>query len=590
MPFLRKIVSSFLSISLVVLTLGSVFALSGHPQKTPKQAPPATKTPSTTGPKLVLLIVIDQFRQDYFSRFSDLYGEGGFRRLLKNGAFFANANYLHACTYTACGHAVVMTGSIPALTGIISNQWYERETNQVVTSVQDTRFMGVPNGRGGAPSRLLVTTLGDQLRLANNRQSQVIGVSLKDRSAMLPAGKSANAAYWFDTNEGKMQTSTYYMDHFPAWAEAFNARKIPDSYFGKTWDRLLPEAAYARSDRDDAPYEKKLAGDSNKFPHVVTGGGTRPNPKFYDDFTRTPWGNDLLLEFTQTLLENENLGQDDYTDVLTVSFSSFDIVGHAFGPYSQEMQDMAVRTDQTVAKLLDLVDKRVGLANTLVILTGDHGAAPIPEYSQEKHLGGRRILSETVGNAVNRALTEKFGEGNWISDGGSESIYLNLETIRNKKLDRSEVEKTVGEAALTVPGVATYFTRTQLLNGPLPPTEIAKRVAAAFNPLRSGDVYLVPEPYAFFEEGANLATTHGTPYSYDTHVPIVMMGRGIRPGRYFSPSSPSDIAPTLAALLNVENPNGNVGRVLVEALDGDVPVKPPTSKPKVTKGQGTRDE
>ncbi|MBX7218604.1 MAG: alkaline phosphatase family protein [Blastocatellia bacterium] len=554
-------------------------------RRVPPTASTALKVTGPAKPKLILTIVVDQFRNDYLSRFGDLYSENGFQRLVKNGAYFTNAHYLHACTYTACGHAVILSGSVPAMTGIIGNQWFERESGLPVTSVTDARFMGLPSGRGGAPTRLLVTTLGDQMRMNSNYRSKVIGISLKDRSAMLPVGKSANAAYWFDTAGGNMQTSAYYMDSLPPWVTAFNARKYADSYFGKTWERLLPEAVYNRSDRDDAPYEGKFAGDSNKFPHVITGGGTQPGPKYYDDFTKTPWANDLQVDFAEAAIENEQLGQDDDTDLLSVSFSAFDILGHAFGPFSQEMEDMALRTDLAVARLLDVVDKKVGLANTLVVFTADHGAAPVPEYAQEKKMGGRRIKELDVMDAVTKALNAAYGQGTWISDVQNGSVYLNLETIQAKKLDRSTVERLAGETALKVPGVATYFTRTQMLNGPLPPTEIARRVAAAFHPHRSGDVYLVPEPYSFFEEPqVRLSTTHGTPYSYDTHVPVILMGRGLKPGQYQTASSPADIAPTLATLLNVEAPSGTVGRVLNEALE----TEPLPAKALAPKAKGRR--
>jgi predicted AlkP superfamily pyrophosphatase or phosphodiesterase len=547
-----------------LLFLAVAFTLNAAPSLAQKRSAP--KSPASPKIRLVLGITIDQFREDYLDRFGDLYGEGGFKRLIKGGALFANAHYLHACTYTAPGHGVILTGSVAAQTGIIGNSWYDRESGRNIESITDPKYVGVPSGKGSAPTRLLVTTLGDQMKMATGGQSRVIGVSLKDRSAILPAGRNADAAYWFDSKSGAMQTSTYYMEKLPAWVEAFNARKIPDGWFGKSWEKILPEAAYARSDRDDAPYEGRFAGGGQTFPHII-GVGAKPDVRFYEDFTKTPWSNDMLVDFAAAALENERLGADDAPDVLSVSFSANDILGHAFGPFSQEMEDMTVRTDRSIARLLDIVDKRVGLANTLVFLTADHGVAPIPEYSQTRRLGGRRISEKAILDAVYKALVKEYGEGEWIVGASADSLYLNLETIQAKKLDRDDVECTAGEAALTVPGVATYFTRTQLLNGPLPPTDIARRVVMAFNPQRSGDVYLVPEPFAFFSEGISAGTTHGTPYPYDTHVPVLLMGRGVRPGKYLSEASPSDIAPTLAALLGVAAPSGTVGKILREAVE-----------------------
>ncbi len=526
---------------------------------------PAAKTSAKKGYKLVLGITIDQFRGDYLERFADLYGKGGFRRLTTEGAFYASAHYRHACTYTAPGHGVILTGSAPALNGIIGNGWYDRETGKNVESITDDRYQAVPTGRPAAPTRLLVTTVGDELKSATGGRAKVIGVSLKDRSAILPAGKSADAAYWFDGKTGAMQTSTYYMKELPAWATAFNAMKPADKWFGKKWEKSLPEAAYARCDVDDAPYEGKFAGGGHAFPHTV-GVGTAPDAVFYNDFTKTPWSNDMLVDFAEAALVNEQLGADDVPDILSVSFSANDILGHYFGPYSHEVLEMTVKTDRSIARLLDIVDKRVGLENTLVFLTADHGAAPIPEYSQTHKLGGRRVSPDAVKEAVFKALVAKFGEGEWFAGMSGDSIYLNLNTIKAKNLDRHDVECVAGEAALTVPGVANYFTRSQLLNGPLPQTELARRVQLAFHPLRSGDVYLVPEPYSFFTEGS-LPTTHGTPYEYDTHVPVLVMGRGLKPGRYLVEASPSDIAPTLSALLGISPPSGNIGRVLTEAVE-----------------------
>ncbi len=531
---------------------------------------------SAGSPKLILLIVVDQFRPDYLTRFGDLFGAGGFRRLLNQGAYFTSSHYLHACTYTACGHSVLLSGSIPAITGIIGNEWVDRESGFKVTSVSDADYVGVPEGRGASPRKMMSTTLGDQLRLQNNFRSRAIGISLKDRSAILPAGKSANAAYWFDTAKGQMQTSSYYLPQLPDWVKTFNDQKIPTSYFGKTWDRVLPESEYARSDQDNAPYETGLSGVKT-FPHVVNGGGTQAGPKFYDDFTRTPWANDYLVDFAELAIENEKLGQDEYTDVLSVSFSANDIMGHAFGPYSQEMQDMVIRTDRTLERFFQIIDQRVGLTNTLVVFSADHGVAPVPEYAQAKKLGGGRVSKKALYEIISQTLNGKYGEAPWIAGSSNESIYLNQEVIKSKGLNRSEVERVAGEAAMNIQGVATYFTRTQLINGPQPASDLSQRVAAAFNPQRSGDVYLIAQPYFFFEEDYFLATTHGSPYSYDTHVPVILMGKELRPGQYPAPSSPADIAPTLAAILGIEPPSGSVGRVLTEALE---PAVAPTKKKK----------
>lgn len=537
----------------------------GHPQQTAC----AVSTPPTPrhNYRLVVGIIIDQLRSDYLERFADLFGEKGFQRLRVNGAYFANAHYLHACTYTAPGHAVVTTGSTAAVTGIIGNKWYDREAGKVIESITDDTTTGVPEGKGASPHRLLVSTLGDELKAATGGQAKVIGISLKNRAAILPAGRAADAAYWFDSKRGQMQTSTYYMTALPDWVTAFNARRLPDRWFGKAWEKTLPEDTYTRCDADDVSYEGRFTGGGTAFPHLV-GRGDKPNARFYNEFTMTPWANDFLVEFAAAAIEHEKLGADTVPDLLTISFSANDLVGHAFGPNSHEVLDMTVQTDQALARLLDLLDRQVGLDKTLLFLTSDHGVAPVPEYAARQRLNSRRIPFEQVAVAIKRALDAKFGESQWFAGFSAESVYFDLSTLTGKKLHRADVEQVAAEAALTVPGVAAALTRTQMLSGALPRTPIAQRVQMAFHPQRSGDVFLVPEPFCFFsDEEYTAATTHGTPYAYDTHVPVLLMGAGIRPGVYSSPASPSDIAPTLAFLLGVAAPNGAVGQILNEAVD-----------------------
>jgi predicted AlkP superfamily pyrophosphatase or phosphodiesterase len=314
------------------------------------------------------------------------------------------------------------------------------------------------------------------------------------------------------------------------------------------------------------PDEGHFAGGGTAFPHQV-GRGDKPNARFYDDFTMTPWANDFLVEFATAAIENERLGADDIPDVLTISFSANDLVGHAFGPNSHEVLDITVRTDQTLARLLDVIDEKVGLDRTLVFLTADHGVSPVPEYAQQQRLHSYRIPFEQVAVAMKRALEAKFGAGQWFAGFSADSVYFDLATLAEKKLERAEVERVAAEAALTVEGMAAAFTRTQILSGNLPRTPLAERVQMAFHPQRSGDVFLLPEPFCFFStEEYTTATTHGTPYAYDTHVPVILMGRGIRPGTYRTEASPADIAPTLAVLLGIAPPNGSIGRCLHEAL------------------------
>jgi predicted AlkP superfamily pyrophosphatase or phosphodiesterase len=540
-------------------------------------------------PKLVLLIAVDQFRYDYLERFGDLFGPNGFRRLQRDGASWTQSNYDHMPTYTAPGHGTMMTGAYPAESGIIGNEWLDRASGKRVTSVSDESVKllgGLPNDPASSPSRLMASTVGDELRLATNDRAKVIGISVKDRSAILPAGRHANAAYWFSWTSGTMVSSTYYFNQLPAWVTAFNAAKPAKQYFGAKWERLLPESEYVKRVGADNPSWENVtaAGDTNSFPHTITGGAkTFEDRNFYTALDYSPFTNDILLSFAQQAIVNEQLGQDDDTDVLTLSFSANDYVGHRFGPYSQEVMDVTLRTDRTIATLLDFVDARVGLANTLIALTADHGVSPIPEHAAAMGLGGARVPFASVMGKIQAAISARYNpQGKSpdptadyllrFSEAGTSrewfinnNIYFTYDALRRDGVNIEEISQVVVAAALTVPGIARCFSRSQLLRGATSVTDpIERRALHGFYPARSGDVVMVAEPYKYIAE--TITATHGSPYSYDTHVPTIIMGAGVTPGRYLEPASPADIAPTLSALLRITAPSNSTGRVLIEAL------------------------
>jgi predicted AlkP superfamily pyrophosphatase or phosphodiesterase len=530
-------------------------------------------------PRLVLLIVVDQFRYDYLERFNSLFVAGGLRRLMRDGANWTDTNYDHMPTYTAPGHATMMTGAWPAETGIIANEWPDLEKGRNITSVEDQQarlLNGEPNEVASSPRRLMVSTLGDELRLATNDRSKVIGISIKDRSAILPAGRHANVSYWFSQASGRMVTSNYYFNQMPQWVTAFNDTKPADKYFGARWERLLPEAEYTRYAGEDAPSWENIGnvpGDTNKFPHVVTGGADRPGKEFYGALDYTPFSNDMLLSFAEQAITNERLGEDAETDILTLSFSANDYVGHRYGPYSQEMMDITLRVDRKIEELLNFVDQRVGLRNTLVVFTADHGVAPSPEESAAKGLPGARIGGPDVLRAMRNGVSARYNPkgqqpdptADYIQAFFNGNVYFNRVALKRDGIDQEELERICGEAAMTVPGINRYFTRTQLLRRAIPPDDvIARRVLHGFYPLRSGDVILLYEPFKYLD--VNIPVTHGSPYSYDTHVPMIFMGANFRPGRYLEAAMPSDIAPTLAAVLRVQKPSNSMGRVLTECL------------------------
>lgn len=533
-------------------------------------------------PRLVLLIVVDQFRYDYLERFGDLFVANGLKRLLREGASWSQSNYDHMPTYTAPGHGTMMTGAFPAETGIVGNEWPDRLTGKKVSSVSDTTVKllgGKPGETGASPRRLMSSTVGDELRLVTNDRSKVIGMSIKDRSAILPAGHHANAAYWFSMNSGTVVSSTYYFEQLPTWVTKFNNTHRADDYFGKTWNRLLPdESEYIKRAGPDSPKWEVVtaAGDTNAFPHTITGGSTKPDYNFYMAFDHSPFNNELLLSFAQEAIVNEQLGQDDDTDVLTVSFSANDYVGHRYGPYSQEVMDLTLRTDRQIATLLDFVQAKVGLANTLIAFTADHGVAPIPEHAGELGLGGARIPGPAFLATIREAIKARYNTGadyiykfddNGVARDGfmNGNIYFNYAALERDKVNAEELAHVVGAAALKVPGVARYFTRAQMLRGATSITDpIERRALHGFYASRSGDVMLIADPFEYL--GDTIRATHGSPYSYDTHVPTIIMGAGVTPGLYLEPASPADIAPTLCALLRITPPTNVTGRVLIEAL------------------------
>ncbi len=543
-----------LSLSLLLSLLLVAAPLSAQPKKT--VAPKI---------KLVLGIVIDQFRYDYLSRFEDQFGTGGFKRFLTNGAVFSNAHYPYTPTVTACGHAVFMSGSAPNENGIIANEWWDREAGKRITSVVDanTKLLGGKEAAGASPHRLLSSTIGDQLKLITNGQAKVIGISLKDRAAILPAGKRPNGAYWYDDTTGKIVSSTYYFNDLPNWVKQFNQDNCADKYFGRKWEKLLPEAAYARSLPDDSSFEKWSYGKT--FPHLITGGEDKPGSKFFKQFEATPFANEMLIKLAQAAIENEQLGADDVPDVLSVSFSANDILGHYLGPNSPEVQDMTIRTDRMLAEFLAYVDKKIGLQNTLIAFTADHGVAPVPEHAQTLGLGGRIEVKE-VAETISNALNKQFGEEKWVSSITYGNVYFDYAALARRQASRAAVENTTCAALKQLKGIAECFTRTDILSGQLPRTRVANSVALGFHAERNGDLVAIPKPFWMFGEATPLATTHGTPYSYDTHVPVIFYGAGVKAGIFTTASSPLDIAPTLAALLKIEPPSNSVGQILSEAI------------------------
>jgi predicted AlkP superfamily pyrophosphatase or phosphodiesterase len=494
-------------------------------------------------PKLVLAVVADQFRYDYLLRFRADY-HSGIARLLAGGAVFADARYIHYPTVTAVGHSTFLSGATPSVSGIINNEWFDRDSDQPVTSVTDKATLllgGAPEAKGSSPRRLLVSTLGDELKMAG-RPVKVIGVSIKDRSAILPAGHMADAAYWFDDKSQHFVTSDYYMKALPVWVAKINTDGPAHKYEDATWTSL------------DATSGEK------PFCSMKAGAGLKP----CGAIENTPFGNQLVEEFAEKVIEQEQLGSHNGTDILAVSFSSNDYVGHELGPDSPEVRDISRRTDLLLGKLLDFVNARLGQSNTLVVFTADHGVAPVPKVNNDRKMPGGWLSASEYSAKISSQLAQKFGTGEWLLYNSYGQLYLNYATAAKNNAEPEAVRRVAAEIACGLPHIARVFTRDDLLHPGAAVDSVGRAVQLGFYGPRSADLILVPEPYYMFFSAPG--TTHATPYSYDNHVPLIFFGPGIRAGVHYEAVTINDVAPTLAAILGVETPSGASGKILSEIL------------------------
>ena len=514
-------------------------------------------------PKLVVGITIDQMRWDYLYRFYDRYSaNGGFKRMLNQGFSCENTFIPYAPTVTAPGHTTIYTGSVPAIHGIAGNFWWEEAQQREVYCTEDktVKTVGSNTTLGlQSPRNMLVTTICDELKLATNFQSKVIGVAIKDRGGILPAGHSANAAYWYDSQVGDWITSTYYMNELPQWVKDLNARKLVDKYYEQGWHTLYPINTYTQSAADEKPYESKGLGTG--FPYDLK----KFIGKSYSAVLSTPHGNTMTLEMAKAAIDGEKLGADAITDFLALSFSSTDYIGHGYGPNSIEQEDDFLRLDKELGDLLDFLDSKIGKGQFTVFLSADHGVAHIIGFMKENKIPAGGFVEATAVTQLNTQLKDKFGHANLVLNITNYQVVLNNNLINaERKLKRDEIVAAVVSFLSTQEAVLKAFDLQQLGTTPLP-GKIRTMIENGYFPQRAGDVQFILKPN-YMETYGPTGTTHGLWNPYDAHIPLLWYGWGIKAGKTNRETYMTDIAPTVAALLRIQMPGGSVGTVISEVL------------------------
>ena len=524
-----------------------------------------TNTNTTGKPALVVGIVVDQMRYDYLFRFKEKFAAGGFARLIQNGFLCKNVNFAYVPTHTAPGHASIFTGTTPSVHGIIGNDWFDRNTRREMYCVGDNTVnpVGTTSISGKmSPKNLYSTTFADELRLSTNFRSKSFGLSLKDRGAILPVGHTANAAYWHDPYLNNWVSSTYYMQDLPQWVIAFNERKISDSLLSKPWNTLLPIKTYTESGPDNNSYEGLYRGEKAPvFPHDL--------PALRKDeselIRKTPFGNTYTRMFAEALINGEKLGKGSECDVLTVSFSSPDYIGHMYGTNAIELEDTYIRLDREIELFLTFLDKTIGKDKYILFLTADHGAAHNPAYLRDNKIPADFINSYGISDSIRAFINRNYNDTSMLLDVSSGAVYFNLDYLAGKKLDISAIEKRCAQYISGLTGVAAVLTSEELKNVQSQKSYLSF-YQNGYYPGRSADILIQYRP-GWLSWYNKTGTTHGAAYSYDTHVPLIFYGPGIKAGSTVSPVNISDIAPTISTLLNIEYPNGCTGHPIQPMLD-----------------------
>ena len=518
----------------------------------------------TSKPKLVVGVVVDQMRFDYLNRFKKKYSANGFLRLIKQGYSCNNHHFNFIPTYTAPGHASIFTGTTPSVHGIIGNSWYDKASNSTVYCTTDKAY--IPVGAAAkygqaSPRNMKVTTLADQNRLFTQMNGKTIGVSIKDRGAVFPSGHTANGAYWFEgLNEGKWMTSTYYMDALPQWVKDFNTPSNIASYL-KPWNTLYDISLYEESGSDLSDYEQGFNGKStSEFPYDLK--ALMELNEGYDIIKSTPFGNTMITDFALSAIEAESLGVDDYTDFLTVSYSSTDYIGHNFGINSVELQDTYLRLDLEVERLLNYLDAKVGAGNYTLFLTSDHGAVDVPSFLTDVHIPSGYVPKNSFASLYTN-LKKKYGVSDLIMKISNDQVFLNQERITALKVNLEDVQKFVVNEIISYPHIKKAYTATTMQTRYFK-EGVEKMLQNGYHQKLSGDVLFTLESGVISYDSKG--TTHGSGYNYDTHVPLLFYGNGIQPGKTYKRTNVTDIAPTISALLGIALPSGATGTVIEEVI------------------------
>ncbi|MCB0399055.1 MAG: alkaline phosphatase family protein [Winogradskyella sp.] len=539
----------------------SLFFSCAAQEKTKESLVQSTQKETSTRPKLVVGIVVDQMRYDYLTRFESKFGKGGFMRMINEGFNCKNNHFNYVPTYTGPGHASVFTGTTPKYHGIISNNWYDKEIKQSVYCAQDDNVesVGTETTAGKmSPNRMLTTSVADENRLFTQMRGKTIGIAIKDRGAILPAGHTANAAYWFHgKNEGVWITSTFYRNDLPKWVKDFNSSDAVESYL-KVWDTYQPIETYVESGSDLNNYEKGFKGkETATFPYDLA--ALKDENDGFDVLKATAYGNSLTVDFAVAAIEGEALGKDDDTDVLTVSFSSTDYVGHNFGVNSKEIEDTYIRLDRDLERFFNYLDENVGEGEYTVFLTADHGAVDVPAYLQSVKIPAGYLDYNDRKERFQKFLNEKYGTADIVENVSNNQLFFNKEKLKELKLDIHEVEQALVDEQISYPNIAKVYTATAM-NSTNFTSGIEALLQNGFNQKRSGDVIVVDD-IAYIAYGRT-GSTHGSGLNYDTHVPLLFFGKGIKHGQTYEKTVIPDIAPTISALLGISFPNGSIGDVL----------------------------